>query len=199
MKLSRLSLSIFVAALGLVVPHVNAADTESKPAAVVSSSQICPVTGKAANPNITVEYEGKTYAFADESSKAKFNDDRQKSLYHQLGGKAAVDAAVDLFYVKVVADDRIKHFFEDINMNKQIRKQKEYLYAALGGPIPWTGKDLRKAHKNLPGLNETHFNAVAEHLQKTLEELKVKKELITQVMAAVGSLKGDVLHHSTKP
>jgi len=38
------------------------------------------------------------------------------SLYERLGGAAAVDAAVDLFYTKVLADDRIKHFFEGVDM-----------------------------------------------------------------------------------
>ena len=96
--------------------------------------------------------------------------------------------------MKVLADNRIKHFFDDINMNKQRRKQKEFLSAAFGGPQPWTGKDMRTAHKNLPGLNETHFNAVAENLQKTLEDLKIKPELIQQVMAIAASTRNDVLN-----
>ena len=53
---------------------------------------------------------------------------------------------------------------------------------------------MREAHEGLPNLNETHFNAVAENLQKTLEELKIKKELIDQVMAIAASTKDDVLN-----
>ena len=124
-------------------------------------NQVCPVSGKPVNPKITFVYEAKTYAFADEACRTKWRETREKSLYHKLGGHPAIDAAVEAFYVKVLADNRIKHFFEDINMTKQRRKQKEFLSAALGGPIPWTGKDMRKAHANLPGLNETHFKAVA--------------------------------------
>ena len=139
-------------------------------------------------------YEGRTYAFAEEAGRTKWREARENSLYHKLGGKPAIDAAVEAFYVKVLADDRIKHYFEDINMTKQRRKQKEFLSAAFGGPIPWAGKDLRKAHANLPGLNLTHFNAVAENLQKTLEELKVKKELINQVMAIAASVQDEVLN-----
>jgi hemoglobin len=175
----------------------TAAESDTK-ATASQAALICPITGKPADPNITVVYEGKTYAFADTESRIKFNEARKKSLYDQLGGKAAIDAAVESFYVKVLADDRIKHFFDDVNMSRQRRKQKEFLSAALGGPIPWTGKDLRKVHANITGLNETHFNAVAENLQKTLEELKVKKELIDQVMAAVASLKPEVLNQPKK-
>ena len=36
-------------------------------------------------------------------------------------------------------------------MNKQRRKQQEFLSSTFGGPIPWTGKDLRKAHENIDG------------------------------------------------
>ena len=57
---------------------------------------------------------------------------------------------------------------------------------------------MRKAHANLPGLDESHFNAVAEDLQKTLEELKISKELIGQVMAIAGSVKDDVLNRPKK-
>lgn len=182
--------TVILTATGTLAP---AAESAAKPAAT-EINQICPVSGKPVNPKITMIYEGKTYAFAEEACRTKWREARENSLYHKLGGQPAIDAAVEAFYVKVLADNRIKHFFEDINMNKQRRKQKEFLAAAFGGPIPWTGKDMRKAHAGLPGLNETHFNAVAENLQKTLEELKIKPELIQQVMAIAGSVKNDVLN-----
>ena len=184
-----------VALLGfsLLLPSVSTA--EPAPASAKEEiNKICPISGKPVDPKITVVYEEKTYAFASEECRTKFNEARAKSLYQQLGGKAAIDAAVELFYKKVLADDRIKKFFDDINMTKQRRKQKEFLAAAFGGPIPWTGKDMREAHANIPGINETHFNAVAENLQKTLEDLKIKKELIDQVMAIAASTKDDVLN-----
>jgi hemoglobin len=155
---------------------------------------VCPISGKPADPAITLVYEDRTYAFADAASRTAWNEARQNSLYHKLGGKAAMKAAIDLFYVKVLADDRIKHFFEDINMNKQRRTQNEFLSAAFGGPIPWTGKNLREAHEDLPGLSDVHFNAVAENLQKSLEELKIEKVLIDQVMAIASSVKDQVLN-----
>ncbi len=33
------------------------------------------------------------------------------TLFEQLGGEGAVDAAVDIFYRKVLSDDRISHYF----------------------------------------------------------------------------------------
>lgn len=185
-----------VVAISPVAPLVPAshADEVSAKTAAAEVNSVCPITGKPVDPAITTTYEGRTYAFADEAARAKWQQARKDSLYEKLGGKAAIDAAVDSFYVKVLADDRIKHLFDDINMKRQIRKQKEFLSAAFGGPIPWTGKDLRKIHSNIPGLNETHFNAVAENLQKTLEELHVKKELIDQVMTIAAGARDQVLN-----
>lgn len=188
-----ISLFAALALATLLAGRVTAAESKASTAAE-EINKVCPISGKPVNPSITTTYEGRTYAFADDASRTKFNADRKNSLYEKLGGKAALDAAIDRFYVKILADDRIKHLFDDINMKKQIRKQKEFLAAAFGGPIPWTGKDLRKAHANIPGLNETHFNAVAEHLQSTLVELNVKKELIDQVMGIAAGAKDAVLN-----
>jgi hemoglobin len=118
------------------------------------------------------------------------------SLYDQIGGEAAVNAAVDIFYRKVLTDDRISHFFDDVDMDRQAAKQKAFLTYAFGGPAHYTGKDMRAAHAHLVarGLNDEHFNAVAGNLQSTLEELKVPKELIDQVMAIAASTHDDVLN-----
>ncbi len=157
-----------------------------------------PISGKPANPAITVVYEGRTYAFADEASRQKFNEARANSLYQKIGGQAALNAAVDLFYQKVLADDRVKHFFDDVNMNRQRHRQKEFLAAALGGPTPWTGQDLRTVHSGISGLNDSHFNAIAENLKATLEELKVPKDLIDQALAIVETTRNDVLNKPKK-
>ena len=117
-----------------------------------------------------------------------------ESLYDRLGGKAAVDAAVDVFYSKVLADDRIRHFFDGVDMDRQKGKQRAFLTMAFGGPVKYEGKDLREAHKGLEGLNEDHFSAVAEHLQATLEELSVPGDMIQEVMTLVGSTHDDVLN-----
>jgi len=117
------------------------------------------------------------------------------TLFEKLGGEGAVDAAVDIFYRKVLADDSINHFFETTDMAAQHAKQKSFLTMAFGGPNNYTGADMRAAHAPLvaKGLNEDHFNAVAGHLQSTLEELNVPADLIGEVMAIAGSTKDDVL------
>ena len=117
------------------------------------------------------------------------------NLYESIGGEAAVDAAVDIFYRRVLADNSISEFFDDVDMERQAAKQKSFLTMVFGGPNKYTGKDMREAHAPLvaKGLNEDHFNAVAGHLQGTLEELGVADDLIKQVMEIAGSVHDDVL------
>ena len=117
------------------------------------------------------------------------------SLYAKLGGEAAVDAAVDIFYRKVLSDDRISHFFEGVDMEKQAAKQKAFLTMAFGGPHNYTGLDMRKGHAQLvkQGLNDSHFDAVMENLGATLRELGVAENLIAQVAAIAESTRNDVL------
>jgi hemoglobin len=116
-----------------------------------------------------------------------------KSLYERLGGEAAVDAAVDIFYRKVLADERIAHYFEDVDMNVQRAKQKAFLTFAFGGPNRYTGADLRKAHAQMK-LTEADFNAVMGHLGATLVELNVPAPLIAEAAAVANSVKQEVLN-----
>ncbi len=117
------------------------------------------------------------------------------SLYTQLGGEAAVNAAVDIFYRKVLKDDRIKHFFDGVDMSKQAAKQKAFLTLAFGGPNNYSGEDMRRGHAHLvaKGLNASHFDAVMENLAATLKELNVPADLIAQAAAIAESTRNDVL------
>ena len=107
----------------------------------------------------------------------------------------AVNAAVDIFYRKVLSDDTINHFFDGVDMEKQAAKQKNFMTMAFGGPNNYTGEDMRKGHAHLVerGLNDEHFDAVAGHLKSTLEELNVADELIGEVLAIVETTRNDVL------
>ena len=116
-----------------------------------------------------------------------------KSLYERIGGTAAIDAAVDVFYRKVLTDDRISHLFDTVDMERQHIKQKAFLTMALGGPNHYTGAQMREAHAKMQ-LTEEHFGAVVEHLTSTLRQLGVSAADIGGVGEIVDSVKDDVLN-----
>ena len=119
-----------------------------------------------------------------------------QSLYEQLGGEAAVDAAVDVFYRKVLSDDRVSRFFDDVDMDIQIAKQKAFLTMVFGGPVAYTGKDMRTGHAHLiaRGLNDSHVDSVIEILGESLREVGAPEHLIAKVAAIAESARANVLN-----
>jgi hemoglobin len=117
------------------------------------------------------------------------------TLFDQLGGEGAVNEAVDIFYRKVLADDRINRFFDGVDIEKQAVKQQAFLTMAFGGPANYSDKDMREGHAKLVkmGLDNSHFDAVVENLAATLIELSVSAELIGQVAAIAETTRTDVL------
>ena len=92
------------------------------------------------------------------------------SLYERIGGAAAVNAAVDVFYKKVMADALLKPFFAQTDLPAQINKQKQFLTYAFGGPNNYSGKGLRNAHRGAvaQGMSDEHFDRVMKLLDETL-------------------------------
>ncbi len=98
-------------------------------------------------------------------------------LYEEIGGADAVNAAVDVFYRKVLKDDRIRQFFNGVDMARQSAKQKAFLTMVFGGPAHYTGLDMRKGHAHLVerGLNDSHFDAVMEHLGQPCRSSRLRR------------------------
>ncbi|MBN9543755.1 MAG: group 1 truncated hemoglobin [Alphaproteobacteria bacterium] len=115
------------------------------------------------------------------------------NLFERIGGVNAVNTAVDIFYRKVLNDNTINHFFKNIDMEKQIAKQKSFLTYAFGGPNNYTGKDMREGHKHMK-LTDAHFDSVVGHLASTLQELGVAANDISEVAKIAESVRSDVLN-----
>src|SRR3954463_148615 len=111
------------------------------------------------------------------------------TLYEQIGGEPAVDAAVESFYRKVLTDDRVSRFFDDVDMDRQSAKQKAFLTMVFGGPANYSGLDMQRGHLHLGerGRDDAHVEAVMELLAQTLTELGVPAAMIGQVAAIAES------------
>lgn len=117
------------------------------------------------------------------------------TLFERIGGADAVNAAVEVFYRKVLEDYRINRFFDGADMEKQLAKQKAFFTMAFGGPNNYTGTDMRTAHAHLVkrGLDNSHFDVVMELLIATLTELNVSQDLIDEVTTIAEGARADVL------
>lgn len=117
------------------------------------------------------------------------------SIYEQIGGDETMQVAVEIFYRKVLSDDLVAHFFDDVDMDGQMAKQASFLTMVTGGPNTYTGDDMRRAHARMVqmGLTDEHFDAVVEHLGATLLELGNDESLAQQVMDFARATREDVL------
>ena len=118
-----------------------------------------------------------------------------EALYHRIGGEAAIMAAVDLFYEKVLEDELTRPFFDGLDMAAQSRKQVAFMAWAFGGPAEFKGRDLRTAHAALVqrGLADVHFDRIAVHLESTLKELGVAPDLISEALTHISGTRDQVL------
>lgn len=117
------------------------------------------------------------------------------ALYDDLGGAPFLEAALDHFYDKVLADDRINGYFKGIEMSDLKRKGRAFLTMAFGGPNQYQGNGLRMAHAGPrnQGLDANDFEAFMGHFRSTLEDFGVDRDQISEVMAIAYSGKDDVL------
>ena len=108
-----------------------------------------------------------------------------------------VENIVDKFYTRVLADNRLKHFFKYTDMEILRTHQKLFIMYIFGGFASYIGKSTRDAHKNLVdnmGLSDEHFNAMIENLEITLSELNVPGDLISEAIEITESLRDSVLN-----
>lgn len=118
-----------------------------------------------------------------------------KPLFERIGGDAAVKATVVKMYDKILDDDLLAPFFEDIDVDRLRHSQSAFVTYAFGGPNHYTGQSMRNAHRGAvaQGISDEHFDRVATHLKSAMEELDVPADLIAEALAIVGSTRADVL------
>ena len=114
------------------------------------------------------------------------------SIYESIGGAPAVRAAVDDFYARVLADERLAPFFTDTDLPRLKAHQRAFIAAAVGGPEIFAGRDMASAHAGL-GIGNGDFDAVVGHLVGTLTGLGVPEDTIGQIGGALAPLRDDIV------
>ena len=114
------------------------------------------------------------------------------SIYQAIGGRAAVTAAVDGLYGRIVAGPVLGRFFPQGVAAKHRAYVVTVLGEALGGPERYRGPDLVKAHRGL-GITDADFDRTAALLAATLDSLGVPGHLAGQIVGIVAGLRPAVV------
>ncbi len=116
----------------------------------------------------------------------------KKSLYDRLGGKPAIQAVVDDFIGNVAGDPRINQRFANANIPRLKTMLVDQICETGGGPCKYTGQPMKVAHAGMR-ITETEFNALVEDLVKSLDKFKVGAQEKTELLGALGGMKGDIV------
>jgi len=117
------------------------------------------------------------------------------SLYTRLGGYDAIAAVTDDFIARLATDRQLTRFFVGLSTDSQKRLRQhfvDFLCNATGGPCIYTGRDMKTAHTGLH-ITEQDWQASVKDLTATFDKFKVPEKERADVVAAITSLKGDVV------
>jgi hemoglobin len=117
-----------------------------------------------------------------------------QTLYEKVGGEEAISKVVAyLYYELVLKDESLNQFFNNTDMEKQIRHQSKFISLAFGGPNNYPGKSMAKTHEGM-NLQPEHFDAFAKHLHDALAHFGVKEGDIEQALKKVATLKHGIIY-----
>ena len=119
----------------------------------------------------------------------------QKSLYERLGGYEGITAFASDLLARLQADPQLGRFWQNRGDDGIAREKQlliDYLCASAGGPMYYTGRDMKTSHKGMK-ISESDWSIFLQHAGATMEALQVPKQECDEIVAFVLSLKADVV------
>ncbi len=123
------------------------------------------------------------------SSPALAND----ALYQALGQKPGLVAIMDDFMLRLLADPRMQPFFKETNQVNFKAQLVDQLCQVAGGPCVYKGADMKSAHSNMD-INKTHFNALVEVLQKSMNTRGIPFSAQNRMLALLAPMHRDIIN-----
>ena len=119
----------------------------------------------------------------------------EKSLYERLGGYDAIAAVVDALMVRIKDDDKLRRFYDHRGADGIAREQQllvDFLCASTGGPMVYTGRDMKPVHVGMR-LDEEDWKRAMAHLTAALDAFEVPEQEKGEVMSFHENLKSEIV------
>jgi hemoglobin len=116
-------------------------------------------------------------------------------LYDQLGGLAGITVVMNDFVSNLAADSRISHYFTSLPAIRLKRLEElliQQVANASGGPVTYTGLDMKTAHATL-GITMDDFNALVEDLVAALDSNQVSASAKQSLRGALAPMASDIV------
>ena len=118
-----------------------------------------------------------------------------KSLYERLGGYDAIAAVTDALMVRLKDDDKLRRFYDHRGADGIAREEQllvNFLCASTGGPMVYTGRDMKPVHVGMR-LDEEDWKRAMVHLTATLDAFEVPEQEKGEVMSFHENLKPEIV------
>jgi hemoglobin len=117
----------------------------------------------------------------------------RSTIYDEIGGAPAVNAVVDAFYERLIADPDLMSYFSDRDMGRLKAHQRALVTVALGGTSEeYTGRMMQPAHAGL-AITDEAFDKVLDHLLAVLTGAGVAPVTAAKILAILQPLRTDVV------
>lgn len=105
----------------------------------------------------------------------------EKTLFDKYGGFSVVSRIVLALYDKLLDDDDIGPFFDDVDLPKIVDHQTKFVSALMGGPASFTDDHLARAHSQLV-VSDQHFDQLKALVAETLADFNVEPADVTLIL-----------------
>ncbi len=125
----------------------------------------------------------------------------KRSLYERLGGEAAIAAVVDEFVGRAAGDPKVNFTRQGTSMAweasaKNVARLKsllvQFIGMATGGPQKYQGRGMKEVHAGMR-ITDAEFDALAGDLQASLVHFKVPWAEQEELLAIVGTTRGEIV------
>lgn len=117
------------------------------------------------------------------------------TLYQRLGSYDGITTFVNDLLPRLQSDSQLGRFWQHRSDDGIAREKQlliDYLAASAGGPMYYTGRDMKLSHKGTR-ISESDWNRFFEHAAATMKALQVPQQECDDIVAFVSSLKDDIV------
>ena len=121
--------------------------------------------------------------------------DPDKSLYLRLGGYDAIAAFSDDLLRRLKSDPQVGVYWKGKcaeAMKKHRQLLVDFLSQVAGGPVQYTGMDMKTSHEGL-GITDDEWDVFVRIAIATLDDLGVPEPEKADFLACAAGFKGDIV------
>lgn len=135
----------------------------------------------------------QTYVRTARGSRGKrWGAPMEKPLFDKYGGFSVVSRIVLDLYNRLLDDDDVGPFFDEIDMRRVVDHQTKFVSSLMGGPASYSDDQIRKMHDHL-AIGPEHFEKLREILSQTLRDHGLADEDVAYVVAQFERRRGLVV------